>query len=163
MNIHIIGLAGSGKTSLARAISAAHGIPAIDLDYEVYGPTGERPENELKARLNGILSREGWVTEGAYHEPWLDSLLSAADPIIWLDVPLRTCLFRIVKRHVVAELARNNPHPGWRKLARFLNYTRLTAPAQRQETRQILVAHKAKVIHCRSSKDAESALMNLTR
>ena len=68
MNIHIIGLAGSGKTSLARALSTAHGIPAIDLDYEVYGPTGERPASDLKARLNGILSREGWVTEGEFPE-----------------------------------------------------------------------------------------------
>ena len=162
MNIHIIGLAGSGKTSLSRAISTAHGIPAIDLDYEVYGPTGERPASELKARLNGILSREGWVTEGAYHEPWLDSLLTAADTIIWLDVPLRTSLFRITKRHLVAELARNNPHPGWRKLARFLTYTRRTASAQRKETRQILAAHKAKVVRCRSSEEERSALVRLT-
>jgi hypothetical protein len=59
----------------------------------------------------------------------------------------------MVKRHITAELRGNNQHPGWRKLWRFLNYTRRTAPAQRSAVASMLRPHAAKVHHCRSSRD----------
>jgi adenylate kinase family enzyme len=113
MKVHIIGPAGSGKSTLARSLAAQHGATWHDLDEVVYGSGGERATEEIAERLAGILGSEGWVTEGAYRAEWLRPVLEALDRVIWLDVSLPLCLWRIFKRHVVAELRRNNDHPGW--------------------------------------------------
>lgn len=55
---------------------------------------------------------------------WTDQLFRAADLVVWLDVPWRVALWRMVLRHIRAELRRNNRHPGVQRLLRFLWYTR---------------------------------------
>jgi shikimate kinase len=153
VKIHIIGLAGSGKTTLARWIGDAFDVPGHDLDFVVYDATGERPLAEINASIDAIRALPGWVTEGAYQDAWLRPLLDDAEHVAWLDVPVRVCITRITKRHLAAELARNNPHPGWRRLARFLDYTRRTANSQRAETLALLSSYGDKVTHCRSHHD----------
>jgi shikimate kinase len=152
-----MGIPGSGKTTLARWTSKTFDVPAHDLDFVVYDfEAGQRPVGEIVSLLDQIRAREGWVTEGAYHHDWLHPLLRDANVIVWLDVPLATCFARIIKRHVKAELTRNNPHPGWRKLARFLNYTRRTAAAQRAGTIKLLRECDKKLVRCRSSRDVRA-------
>ncbi|MEX2247589.1 MAG: hypothetical protein WEC75_12995 [Dehalococcoidia bacterium] len=163
MKLHIIGMAGSGKTTLARWAAAEFGIPAHDLDYVVYGDAGERPEAEIVARLEEIRAGRGWVTEGAYRNAWLHPLLADSDSIVWLDVPLRTCLYRIVRRHVIAEMSRTNPHPGWRRLVWFLNYTRRIAHCADIESRELLAPHRDKVTRCQSSADMRAVRTELKR
>ena len=153
MKAHVLGISGSGKTSLSRWISARSGVPAYELDWIVYNGAGERPEAEIVRHLEDVRRLDGWVTEGAYTEPWLKPLLDDADVIIWLDVPWQTCVLRMLKRHIRAELARNNRHRGWRKLARFLDYTRRTAPRQRADAAKLLAPYAANVVRCRSSRD----------
>jgi len=157
MKAHIIGLAGSGKTTLARWLAGTYAIGACDLDDVVYDRvTGERPATEIERRLEEIGRLPGWVTEGAYHQPWLKQHLDAAEIIVWLDISFPICAKRIVLRHVGAELAGRNPHPGWRKMARFLNYTRQTASRQRAETKCLIDPFSAKVMHCRSSTNVKA-------
>lgn len=156
MKIHIVGLAGSGKTTLGRWVSREFSMRVYDLDWIVYDAAGERPSAEILDRLGAIRAEAGCVTEGAYGEEWLLPLLDDADAIVWLDIPLRTCLARIIKRHIRAELARNNQHAGWRKLVRFLNYTRRTARVQETRTLELLSAYANKTVRCRSSRDVEA-------
>ena len=151
--VHISGLAGSGKTTLARGIADEFGSSAYDLDWIVYDQNGERPAAEIERRLQAIAEGRGWVTEGAYTQDFVTPLLERADAIVWLDPPLYACIFRIVKRHVRAELARNNPHPGWTRLLRFLNYTRTSANRQKQQTGSLLLRYHSKVYRCRSGSD----------
>lgn len=163
MKVHIIGMAGSGKTSLARWLAAEHRVRAHDLDWTVYDASGERPEAAIVASIHEIRRETGWVTEGAYRAAWLTPLLDDADAIVWLDYPFVRCAYWIVKRHIRAEMARNNPHPGWRRLFSFLDYNRRTAARQRAETRELLALHRAKVIRCRSSCDLRAAKALLRR
>jgi len=153
LKIHVIGLAGSGKTTLACWIGEMFALPVRDLDFVVYNAAGERPFAEINARIDAIRALPGWVTEGAYHDAWLRPLLDDAEHIAWLDLPLRVCITRIIKRHLAAELARNNMHPGWRKLASFIDYTRRTANSQRAETQVLLSSYSGKTTHCRSSSE----------
>lgn len=150
-----MGLAGSGKTTLARWYGETFHVPAYDLDLMVYDSGREQTSSEIAEWLNEIRRLDGWVTEGAYTEDWLNGLLADASAIVWLDLPPLTCEFRILKRHIVAEIARNNPHQGWRKLIRFLSYTRRTAAHQRSAQQRVLAPYTAKVVRCRSSNDVQ--------
>jgi adenylate kinase family enzyme len=152
-NVHIVGLAGSGKTTLACWLADHLKLERHDLDWIVYDNDGERRTAEIEQRIETLMGFDGWVTEGAYGEPWLGPLLEGADRIVWLDVALTRCLFRMVKRHVAAELRRSNKHPGWRRLFRFMNYTRDSADDQRRRTAELLAPHHEKVRRCRSSRD----------
>jgi adenylate kinase family enzyme len=154
MKIHIIGIAGCGKTTLARWISERFNVRAVDLDLVVYDfEGGERPTAEIARRIGEIQSLNGWVTEGAYRDAWLGPLLEDATAIVWLDVSLRRAMFRMVRRHARAELAGSNLHPGWMRLFSFLNYNRRTARQQRAETLALLAGYPDKVFRCRSSSD----------
>jgi len=42
MRVHIIGITGSGKTTLAVWMSERFGVPAHDLDWVVYDRAGEQ-------------------------------------------------------------------------------------------------------------------------
>jgi adenylate kinase family enzyme len=149
---HVIGIAGSGKTTLARKLAHRYGMAAIDLDDVAYDRAlGERSEPDVIALIDDIRGRPGWVTEGAYRNRWIEPLLADADRIIWLDVPVATCAFRMVRRHVIAELRRSNAHSGWLRLVSFIDYTRRTAATQRAETERLLAPHAAKVVRRRSS------------
>ncbi len=164
MKVHIIGIAGSGKTTLARWISSAFEIPAFDLDHVVYGDEGgERPAGEIVPRIDEIRADNGWVTEGAYRNEWLRPLLDDATAIVWLDPSLPTAVARMLKRHARAELSRNNPHPGWGRLIRFLDYNRRTARQQRAETAGLLACYSHKVFRCRTSRDVASFKLRIRK
>jgi hypothetical protein len=59
------------------------------------------------------------VVEGSYVSPARE-IWQQADLIVFIEANLRTALWRIFWRHVRAEIARNNRHPGWLMLFRFM-------------------------------------------
>ena len=150
MKVHIIGPAGSGKTTLSARIVERGGGTAHDLDWIVYSEAGERPIPEISRDLDSIIDQPSWVTEGAYRASWLQPVLDSADQIIWLDLDWRVCVWRIFKRHVAAELARTNQHRGWRRMLGFMNYTRRIDGCSRVETAALLEAHATKVVRVTS-------------
>ena len=134
--IHIIGGAGSGKTTLARAIGGARTLPAYDLDAIAY-EDGAGAKRSLDARLadvRRIVGQPSWVTEGIFLW-WTDELLRNADVIIWLDLPWRIGARRIVLRHLRTSIAGTNRHRGIRNLIRFLRATQRYYRAKSPPTR----------------------------
>jgi adenylate kinase family enzyme len=163
VRVHIIGLAGSGKTTLARWIGDTFDLPVHDLDWIAYDQHQARPPAEVERRTREIADSDAWVTEGAYQDRWIEPLLSRATTIVWLDVPLHVCLYRMLKRHAFAEIARNNQHPGWAKLIRFMNYTRESAKMQQCRATELLRPHESRVIHCRTSVEVSRIKETLAR
>jgi hypothetical protein len=125
MKIHILGAAGSGKTTLAELFSNRLDVPWFELDTIAYEGGYGRKRNlaQRLAALQELLAQPQWITEGVYLH-WLDDLLDAADLIIWLDLPWYVAMPRIVTRHVKLSLAGRNRHPGVGKLLRFVWYCR---------------------------------------
>ncbi|WP_248137593.1 AAA family ATPase [Bacillus infantis] len=105
--IHVIGSVGSGKTTLARKLSAQLGIPHYELDNVVWerGPHGDkrRTEKERDALLQEIISSDNWIIEGVHHT-WIMESLRQADQIILLDPPNRQRIYRIIKRFIKQKL-----------------------------------------------------------
>lgn len=166
--VHIVGGAGSGKTTLAQSLSERLGVPRYDLDLIGYeGGAGAKRELQSKRDdVQRIAALPGWVTEGIFLW-WIEELFQQADLVVWLDVPFRVAAWRIFLRHVKREVARNNPHPGWRNLAFFLRnvrgYYRFgaippraaddDAAVTRQTTMQILQTYGSKVVTCHRGSD----------
>lgn len=99
MRLHIIGIPSAGKTTLATDISTHLGVRHYDLDSlafvdERWTP---RPVAERDAMVARILQEPGFVAEGGFLG-WTESLLSAADYILWLDPPLAVLMWRHVRR-----------------------------------------------------------------
>ena len=134
--IYIIGGPGSGKTTLAINLSARTGATYFDMDQYAWNSPpigGLKSELDLATVVAEVKSEEGWVAEGIYHG-WTDDLIDSADLVVWLDPPWLVAVWRDFVRHVRAEIRRDNRHPGWRQLVKFLWWTRRYYVASVEQT-----------------------------
>lgn len=175
--IHVIGAAGSGKTTVARLLANRFHLPWYELDVIGYagGFGRKRSLDERLADLHQIVEQPAWVTEGIFLW-WTRDLFEAADVILWLDLPWFVSMPRIITRHVRASLAGNNRHPGVRKLLGFLWVCRsyyldpsLTTPGSldqdwginRVTIESFVAPYARKVIRCRQQQEIAPCLRAL--
>jgi energy-coupling factor transporter ATP-binding protein EcfA2 len=96
--ILILGRTGSGKTTLARELAAAVGVPHVELDALYFGQNfSTAPLPVLRARTRAAIAGDRWVTDGN-KSAVRDLVWPRADTVIWLDYPLAVCLWRLGKR-----------------------------------------------------------------
>jgi len=167
--IHIIGGAGSGKTTLAARFATRLNIPFYELDV-IGWEGGFGAERSLAVRfadISRIAAEPDWVTEGPFLEG-ADELLCAADYIIWLDLPWRIAGWRIVTRHARASFAGTNRHRGLLKLYRFLLSSRdyyhskkTSGLHTRMGVANYLAPYSDKLIHCRHPSDVEACFVTI--
>ena len=100
MRLHIIGLPSAGKTTLGEALSLRLSVPHYDLDDLAFVDEQwtMRPVSNRDEMLERILEEPGFVTEGGFIG-WTQPLFDAVDYILWLDPPIRTLVWRHVRRH----------------------------------------------------------------
>ena len=90
---------GNGKTTVARALAEKLAVPFYELDALHHGPNWAEPALEdFRARVQPIVESEAWVIDGAYRGKLGDLVLDGADTVVWLDLPLRVWLPRLVRR-----------------------------------------------------------------
>ena len=119
--IMVIGVTGSGKTTLSRRIAEKLGVPAIELDSLFHLPDWqETPRGEFRAKVAAALDAapEGWVTDGNY-SPVRDILLSRADTVVWLRLPWRVSFWRVLRRTVTRAWRREDLWNGNRESFRL--------------------------------------------
>lgn len=94
----VVGSGGSGKSTFSTELGRVTGLPVIHLDRE-YWRSGweETPKDEWNARVAELLAGESWIMDGNFGGT-REMRMEAADTIIFLDLPRRVCLYRILKR-----------------------------------------------------------------
>lgn len=96
----ILGPGGAGKSTFARELAAATGAPCIEID-KVFWQAGLEPltREEWELRQEEIFGDDSWIADGDLG-PYdaLDVRLRRADTVVVLDVPLRRCVWRSLRR-----------------------------------------------------------------
>ncbi|MEX2296987.1 MAG: hypothetical protein WD715_06210, partial [Dongiaceae bacterium] len=99
--VAIIGNAGGGKSTLARKLGAARGLPCHAVDQLQWLP-GWRPapQQEFDARHDAILAGERWIVDGVGGLDAIARRIARADTVLLVDLPLRTHLWWATKRQI---------------------------------------------------------------
>jgi adenylate kinase family enzyme len=115
MRVTIIGLPGSGKSTVADMIAEKLSIPHIHIDrfwFEAGGRTGEHdtPNIEqvreyVREKVLEAISAESWVSDGFYSRVQPE-IASRADVVLFLDIPPWLRLLN----HATRTLQRDNRH-----------------------------------------------------
>lgn len=98
--IVIIGVTGTGKSTLAFNIAAKTKLPITELDDLYWRPNWQpAPLDEFRRDVSKMVSGDKWITTGNYKDV-RDILWNRADTLIWLDYSFPTALWRLTTRTI---------------------------------------------------------------
>lgn len=98
--IVVVGTSGSGKTTLARELARSLDIPYLELD-SIFHRNGwsSEPDHLFQEEVAAFTRSSRWVVDGNYSSHGMrDVLWPEADTFVWLDMPRRVVMRRVVKR-----------------------------------------------------------------
>ena len=115
----VIGMAGSGKSTFSRALSAKTDLPVIHLDVHYWKPGWVKPsEDAWRETQRSLLTGDAWIADGNDLET-LELRLERADAVVLLDTPWWTCASRAFMRGLrnpVGEMPQGCEDSAWRRL-----------------------------------------------
>lgn len=99
--IAVIGCGGAGKSTFSRRLSEILKIPVCHLDKLFWKPGWTpTPNDEWDDLIKNLVSKEEWILDGNYGRT-MDIRLANADTIIFLNMPMYLCIYRIIKRRLM--------------------------------------------------------------
>ena len=149
--ILVFGCSGAGKSTLTEKLGDRLGLPVTHLDRLYWRPGWTvAPEEEFFAAQAKVAAGDAWVIDGTYSSS-MHLRLPRADTVVFLDLPRRTSLRRVLIR-TVRERGQETQAAGcpskidfeflvwiwnWRRTKRDRLLTRLAQEAR--HTRQFLL------------------------
>ena len=115
MRLVVVGCSGSGKTTMARALSEALDLPRIELDALNWGPdwlnrSVDAPEDFLR-RIAEAAAGEAWVMDGNYTRAkaahW-----SRATGFVWMDTARSAVMRQVIWRSLRRAVDKRELWPG---------------------------------------------------
>lgn len=114
----VVGVSGSGKTTVARRAASRLGVPHVELDAIRHGPNWtETPDDEFRHIVAGIAAQDGWVVDGNYRVV-RDLLHARAATVVWLDPPKSAVMAQVIWRSVARAVTQRELWNGNRERAR---------------------------------------------
>lgn len=102
--IAIIGNSGGGKSTLARKLAAARGLPLVEADRMLWRPGWQlAPVAEYERDHAAAIARPAWIIEGLGRKESARDRLRRATEIILIDMPLEVHLRLATERHAAWE------------------------------------------------------------
>jgi adenylate kinase family enzyme len=144
------------------------GLPVVHLDaYYWRSGWNPTPEEEWRRRVGELVAAERWVMDGNYGGT-LDLRLAACDTVVFLDLPRRITIPRVIRRWLrYRSAARPDVAPGcpdrltFEFLAWIWNYPRARRP---QVLRKLRALPNDRAVHVLSSrKDVEAFLARIDK
>jgi len=160
--ILVAGISGVGKTTMAVAVAQKLGLSYHELDALFHGP-GWVARTDFKSDVQVIAEGPQWVCDGQYHRFLGDLLWERADTLLWVDLPRRVVMWRVVRRSLVRVALRrtlwNGNRESWRSLLFSPNHPVRWAwshhAAQRRELAERVARHQhLTVVRLTSTREA---------
>jgi adenylate kinase family enzyme len=97
--VSVVGTSGAGKSTLAAGLARVLDAEFLELDSVFHQP-GWVPlaREEFRRRVAAAVAGERWVIDGNYTSQVKDLVWARADTVVWLDLPRRTVMRRIIWR-----------------------------------------------------------------
>ena len=141
--ICLMGPSNSGKSTLACAIAAARGLPAIHLDQLHHRPHTDwvpRRADEFAALHDAAILGESWVMEGNYSR-LLPQRLARATGLILLDLPATASILRYLRRCWFDPVRRGGLEGGQDRVKwLMIRHIAFISPANRRRYRRMFDA-----------------------
>ncbi len=99
--INVKGTSGAGKSTFGAELARRLGLAYVELDALHHGPNWSEPTaEEFRDRVREAMAAapQGWVIDGNYDTKLGDTVVGAADTVVWLDLPLAVKLPRLWHR-----------------------------------------------------------------
>lgn len=120
--VSVIGGSCTGKTTLSRELAVRLGVPFVELDA-LHHDAGwqEAPAEVLRERVETALGAapDGWVVDGNYHGKIGTYVQERADTVVFLDLPHRTAIRRVLWRTLRRSITREELWNGNRESLRL--------------------------------------------
>lgn len=157
----VIGPCGAGKSTLSAALGQRLGLPVHHMD-QLNWRSGwvESSKDELRTRLDAIVAGDRWLIDGNYGGT-MEPRLARADTVVYLDYPIRLCLWRLLRR-IWTYRGRTRPDmtegcPERFDLA-FFFYVLTWNRGPRVRTEEKLKDHKGKIVRLKSPRALQAWL-----
>jgi adenylate kinase family enzyme len=164
----IASASGCGKTTTGRELANRLGVPFHELDALHHGPNWmPATREELLARVEPIVASDAWVVDGTYRGKIGDVVPEAADLVVWLDLPMRVWLPRLLRRTARRVLRKeelwNANRERWRDVLHPTNSVVLYALRNHRTTRRTLETELARfeVARLRSTAEVDGFLRSV--
>jgi adenylate kinase family enzyme len=161
---------GCGKTTTGRMLSERLGVPFYELDGLYHGPNWTpATREEMLAKVEPIVATEEWVVDGTYRGLIGDIVPGSADLVVWLDLPMRVWLPRLVRRSARYVIRKHELWSGnrerWRDVLHPTNSVVIYALRNYRKTRRTLAAELTRfpVVRLRSTRDVDELLRRAER
>ncbi|EFV76985.1 topology modulation protein [Cytobacillus pseudoceanisediminis] len=161
--IMVIGIsAGAGKSTFARKLGEKTGIEVHHLDAVFWKPGWvESRLSEFSDGQRELVKKQQWIIEGNYSNTF-EIRAAACDTVIYLELPLYLCLYRVLKRWLT-NLGKTRPDMAagckekmdW-KFIKFILTTYRTRKKKMAERLDRFAAEGKKVIVLKNKPDIDS-------
>jgi adenylate kinase family enzyme len=161
---------GNGKTTLGRELAKRLDLPFVEMDALVHGPNwAETPDDELRRAVEPMVASEAWVIDGTYRGKLGNLIAERAEVVVWLDLPIRVWLPRLLRRTVRRIVRREELWNSNRETLRGAFFSRdsliLFACRQHFRRRRVYPSELAsfKVVRLRSQREVAEWLAGVSK